>query len=70
MGTMLGNLIALMAIVVMMVVVLISFEVVAMCFTVFSYLTWVLHWVLNWSTKPRRDPPFCFLLSPANLNLG
>lgn len=68
MGTIFGNLIALLIIIISVVTGLFSFEYGAIGYASVAYAVWALLWMANFYTKPRRDAPFCSLLTQVEID--
>ena len=68
MGTIFGNLIALLIIIISVVAGLFSFEYGAIGYASVAYVVLALLWTANFYTKPRRDAPFCSLLTQVEID--
>ena len=69
MGTMLGNIIALIVIVVSGLVGFVSLEASSITFVVLAYLLWLLIMLSNIFTKPVKDAPLCQRLYPQEIEV-
>lgn len=69
MGTMLGNIIALIVIVASGLVGFVSLEACAITFVVIAYLLWLLILLSNFFTKPAKDAPLCLRLQPEEIEV-
>ena len=63
MGTMLGNFLALILVVIAAALGFISFEASAIAFTAIAYGAWLLLLVVDLMTRPPKDAPLCRMLS-------
>jgi hypothetical protein len=69
MGTMLGNIVALVAIAISSLVGLVSLEASSITFIAIAYLLWLLILLSNIFTKPSTTAPLCHLLQSAEIEV-
>lgn len=69
MGTMVGNIFALIIIVASGLVGFVSLEASSITFIVIAYLLWLLILLQNLFTKPAKDAPLCQLLHPEEVEV-
>lgn len=69
MGTMLGNIVALIVIVASGLVGFVSLEASSITFVVLAYILWLLIMLSNIFTKPKKDAPLCQHLHPQEVEV-
>ena len=69
MGTMLGNIVALIVIVASGLVGFVSLEASSITFVALAYILWLLIMLSNIFTKPAKDAPLCQHLFPQEVEV-
>jgi len=67
MGTMLGNFLALILVIIAAAFGFVSFEASAIAFTAIAYGAWLLFTLVHLTTRPPKDVPLCRMLNVAEV---